>query len=173
MVKAIKSKDAKKRKNLPQDYSKRMRSEDPMYWSQPFIVRMYLRAFYAIEGFLGTIYFFDVFAGAPDWMQIVMGVCVAICILLFRIAYPAGGSTIWIWMMEGMAEAAAEQEANGKKPSTTSESIKQAVDGLKQSQAEINEVFKENHERIKAEKAAEKAEKKAARQAARNAKKNN
>lgn len=114
-------------RRFPLDYAKRYYDADPSYWGQSLAVRVYLRVLYATMGFVCTVYFFDSVAHVPLWMQLVLGCSVALGVLMFRMAYPGGGTNVWEWIMEGMAEAAKEQEANGKKPKVTAEEIQEAL----------------------------------------------
>lgn len=120
-------KKASSQHRFPLDYAKRYYDADPSYWGQPLAVRAYLRVLYAAMGFVCTVYFFDSVAHVPLWMQLVLGCSVALGVLMFRMAYPGGGTNVWEWIMEGMAEAAKEQEAKGKKPKVTAEEIQEAL----------------------------------------------
>lgn len=105
--------------------------QDPSYWGTPLWERACMRLLYAAMAFLCTASFFDVATRSPMWMQIAMGSCVALAVLLFRMAYPKGFAAIWEWIMEGMAEAAEEMEANGKTPKMSSAEIKKTLDEQK------------------------------------------
>lgn len=100
---------------------------DPSYWGMPLWERVCMRALYAFMAFICASAFFDVATGAPMWMQIAMGACVALAVLLFRMAYPKGFGSIWEWVMEGMAEAAEDMESKGKTPKMSSSEIKKAL----------------------------------------------
>lgn len=124
------NKDSKSNlKRIP--ISERNYEQDPSYWGTPLWQRACMRLLYAAMAFVCVSSFFDVATGAPMWMQIAMGVCVALAVLLFRIAYPKGFGSIWEWMMEGMAEAAEEMESKGKTPKMSSKEIKQAIENQK------------------------------------------
>lgn len=106
---------------------RRFRSADPAYWDQPLAIRLYLRILYAFLGFVMTSYVFDVLFNTPFWMQMVLSCAVAITILVFRIAYPGGAGNVWEWTMEGIAEAAEEREAKGKKSRVSSDDARSAI----------------------------------------------
>lgn len=119
------SQAGKKAKRVP--LSEKNYDADPSYWGMPLWERACMRVLYAFMAFICVSSFFDVATGAPMWMQIAMGACVALAVLLFRMAYPKGFGSIWEWVMEGMAEAAEDMESKGKTPKMSSSEIKKAL----------------------------------------------
>lgn len=98
----------KKRKiNIQRNYAKNNYNADPDYWGMPLWERIYMRALYATVGFILTGSFFGAF-GMPLWIQFVLASCVALAVLLFRMAYPAGFLDVGKWFQEAMEEASAD-----------------------------------------------------------------
>lgn len=118
-------KKAKAGERVP--FSVRVHDADPSYWDQPRWIRAYMRVLYAVMAFALVIYLFDHYSSAPDWLQITLGIAVAIMVIMFRMAFPGGVGNIFGWIMEGVAEAAAEQEAKGKTPSVSSAEARAAI----------------------------------------------
>lgn len=103
---------------------------DRAYWSQPFLMRAYMRSLYAVAAFLIMASIWQTL-GASLWVQCVMGAAVAISVLLFRVAYPGGFGPIEDWISEGMVEAAKEMEEKGQKPSISSKELEKQIQDKK------------------------------------------
>lgn len=109
---------------------KQMRT-DP-YWNDPLWYRIYMRVLYAFLGFIFTVCFFSQFTGWNTAMQCVFGGLVAICILLWRQAFP-NGIPFWDWFMEGMSQGLSEkQKANLQQQPRSLEELQAAYAQLKE-----------------------------------------
>ena len=105
---------------------------DRAYWDQPLWYRIYMRILYAFGAFIIVGSLFDLYTPAPLWFQIVVASSVALATLLYRVAYPNGFSDAQRWILEGMQEAAKEQEEKGKTPNLSSEQIAKKIEENKE-----------------------------------------
>lgn len=118
---------------------KEMRTDS--YWNDPLWYRIYMRVLYAFLGFIFTVCIFSQFTGWNIVMQCIFGGLVAVCILLWRQAFP-NGIPIWDWFMEGMSQGLNErQKANLKEP--------RSLEDLQAAYAQLKEMSKEQSKQNK------------------------